>query len=201
MAFARKYEYFEVRHMLQAAEGVDSPVTQQPAHSRVLHAMGGGGTGATLGNMLDRVTKRPGESGNQFKKRGAGATGAFTTQLQQGSAACEALNSRFGQDALAWFDDVEYQGFGLRLVLTAPISRQLGFLPASGAPSAYAVKKGDAAVTKAANTSGVKLIIDRAANGNTMHIQTCYPLNGAAPVAEWDVTDMSGRTVVAWSTD
>ena len=135
MAFARKYEYFEVRLMLQAAEGVDSPVTQQPAHSRVLHAMGGGGTGATLGNMLDRVTKRPGESGNQFKKRGAGATGAFTTQLQQGSAACEALNSRVGQEALAWFDDIEYQGSGLRLVLTAPVTRELGFLPASGAPS------------------------------------------------------------------
>ena len=145
MAFARKYEYFEVRQMLKDAEGVASPVTGQGGHSRGLHAMSPGHLDKTA--QLDRVTKRVGESNNQFKNRGGtGKTGAFKTLLQQGSAACEAMNSAAGQAALAVFDDVAHAGKRLRISIQVAGVKEAGFLPGTLAPHSTTVKKGDAAV-------------------------------------------------------
>jgi hypothetical protein len=194
MAFARKYEYFEVRDMLKRAEGVASPVTGQGGHARGLHAMSPGHLDKAA--QLDRVTKRPGESNNQFKNRGGtGKTGAFKSLLQQGSAACEALNSAAGQAALAVFDDIAHAGKKLRISIQVAGIKEAGFLPGTLAPHSTTVKKGDAAVSTLA-TTGVMMIIDRGANSATMQIQTCYPLSDPTATS-WDVVEMPAKTQVA----
>jgi hypothetical protein len=192
MAFARKYEYFETRQMLKDAEGVASPVTGMGAHSRSLHGMSIGHLDEA--SQLDRVTKRPGESNNSFKKRGATKTGAFKTLLQQGSAACEALNSSTGQAALALFDNMTHAGKKLRMTLQIAGVKEAGFLPGTITPHCTTVKKGDASVNTVA-TTGVMIIIDRGANANKMHIQTCYPLSDPM-LSNWDVVEMPSKTLV-----
>jgi len=193
MAFARKYEYYEVRQMLQNAEGTASPVTGKGGHSRGLHAMSPGHLDEAA--QLDRVTKRPGESNNQFKKRGAVKTGAFKTQLQQGSAACEALNSSAGQAALAVFDNATHAGKKLRITLQLAGVKEAGFLPGTLAPHSTTVKKGDAAVTTLA-TTGVMVIVDRGAHATTMQIQTCYPLSDPT-TTNWEVVEMPSQAQIA----
>lgn len=199
MPFQKRYEYYEVRDLLKLAEGVDSPLTNAPAHSRTLHATAAGGTeGATAANMLNRVTRQVGESGNAFRRRGGvSTTGAFATRLLQGSAACEALNSTAGQAAMAVFDDPTNAALNLRLELTVPITREQGFLPASGAPSFSSVRQGDAAVTQTQATCGIKMIIDRATGATVLHIQTCYPIGGVVSAAAWEIKNMATRAVVA----
>ena len=199
MPFAKRYEYFEVRTMLQGAEGVVSPVTGQAAHSRILHAKSVAGSGGTQDAvMVDRTNLRPGESGRAARARGSVPTSsAFPNLLQQGSAACEALNSPTGQAGLAVFDDPAHLGSNLRLTINVPITREMGFLPASGAPSLHVSTRASTVVDKTQNTSGVRLIIDRAAAGLVMHIQTCIPLGGAAPAATWNVISKPGDVAVA----
>ena len=146
--------------------------------------------------QLDRVTKRVGESNNQFKNRGGtGKTGAFKTLLQQGSAACEALNSAAGQAALAAFDDATHAGKRLRISMQVAGVKEAGFLPGTLAPHSTTVKKGDAAVTTLATTA-VMMIVDRGANATTMQIQTCYPLSDPT-VTKWDVVEMPAKTQIA----
>lgn len=194
MAFARKYEYYEVRDMLKTAEGANSPVTNQGGHSRGLHAMTAGGL--DLAAQLHRVTKAPGESNSQFKNRGGtGKTGAFKTLLQQGSAACEGLNSTAGQAALAVFDDAAHAGKKIRIVLSVSGIKESGFLPGTLSPHATTVKKNDVAVQTLA-TSGVQLILDRGANGTSFQIQTCYPLTDPF-VTNWDAKEMPANVVLA----
>jgi hypothetical protein len=199
MPFVKQYEYFEVRQMLRDAEGVASPVTGVGAHSRVLHAKATpGGVGTTDTQMVDRTHKRVGESNSQFGNRGGvPKTSAFKNLLQQGSAACEALNSTAGQAALAIFDSGAHAGINLRMSLDVPITREMGFMPFSGAPSLQISTKTTAGVDKTQNTSGVRLIIDRGAGAGAMHIQTCIPLGGAAPVPAWSVVSMPGSAAVA----
>lgn len=199
MPFAKQYEYFEVRTLLKNAEGAASPVTGAGAHSRVLHAKSVTGSGGTQDAvMVDRTNLRPGESGRAARLRGSVPTSsAFPNLLQQGSAACEALNSVAGQAALAIFDNAAHTASNLRLTLNVPVTREMGFLPASGAPSLHVSTRTSAVVDKTQNTSGVRLIIDRAAAGAVMHIQTCIPLGGAAPAASWNVVSKPGDVPVA----
>ncbi len=191
MPFARNYEYSEVRSMLQSAEGAPSPVTNQAGHSRTLHAMSVGGLNRQA--QMHRVTKAVGESNNQFKARGGtGTTGAFLNKIQQGSAACEALNSPTGQAALAIFDDPAHSGKPVRITLEVAGVKEAGFLPGSVAPHATKVKKNDAAVQTVA-TTGVMLILDRGSNGASFQIQTCYPLNVVPCIGKWNAVDNSTK--------
>lgn len=199
MPFARQYEYFEVRTLLRNAEGVASPVTGVGAHSRSLHAKATpGGQGATGAAMLHRTHKVAGESNNQFKNRGGTAkTSAFKNLVQQASAATEALNSAKGQAALAVLDDATHSGKNLRLSMDIPVTAEMGFLPASGAPSLTVAHKDSPALDKTQNTSAVRLIIDRGPGGTALHIQTCIPLGGVAPVPSYSVKDMATNAVVS----
>ncbi|MCF7699907.1 hypothetical protein [Loktanella sp. M215] len=199
MPFAKYYEIFDVGAMLRGAEGAASPLTGMAGHSRMLHATSAGGTGgATMTAMLDRVTKRAGESNSQFKNRGGtGKTGAFATQVLQISAATQALNSVPGQAALAVLDDATHAGSPLRIVMTIPITKEFGFMPASGAPSYASVSKNDAAVTRTQASCSINMIIDRGAGGTTLQIQTCYPVDGVGIPASWTVTNFSTKVVVA----
>jgi len=194
MAFARKYEYFEIRQMLKDAEGAASPVTGKGGHSRGLHAMSPGHLDKAA--QLDRVTKRVGESNSQFKKRGATKTGAFKTLLQQGSAACEAMNSPACQAALALFDDAMHVGKKLRISIQVAGIKEAGFLPGTLAPHSTTVKKGDTAVTMVGATTGVMMIVDRGANATTIQIQTCYPLSDPT-ATNWQVVEMPSNTQIA----
>lgn len=193
MPIARTYEYYEVRDMLKKAEQTNSPVTNERGHGRGLHAMSPGWLDRA--HQLDRVTKRPNESNNQFKKRGAGRTGAFMNQIQQGSAACEALNSPTGQAVLAVFDDPAHAGKRIRVVITVTGIKESGFLPGTLAPHATLVKKGDAAVQTLV-TNGVLLILDRGPNGTSAHIQTCYPSSDAV-ASSWSAIDFATKAVLA----
>jgi hypothetical protein len=199
MPFARHYEYFEVRALLREAEGVASPVTGVGAHSRSLHAKATpGGQGATAAAMLHRTHKLPGESNSQFSNRGGvPKTSAFKNLVQQAAAATEALNSAKGQAALAVLDDQAHRAKRLRLSMDIPVTREMGFLPASGAPSLTVAHKDSPTLDKTQNTSAVRLIIDRGPGGTTLHIQTCIPLGGPAPAAAYSVKDMTTNSVVA----
>ncbi|HKE93749.1 MAG TPA: hypothetical protein VKB34_05545 [Povalibacter sp.] len=180
--------------MLKDAEGRASPVTGKGGHARGLHAMSPGHLDEAA--QLDRVTKRGNETKKQFKKRGGvGTTGAFKTLLQQGSAACEALNSDAGQAALAVFDNPAHAGKKLRINMEISGIKEAGFLPGTLAPHSTKVKQGDASVSTMA-TTGVMIVIDRGANGATLQIQTCYPLSGGTATS-WKVQEMPSQTVIA----
>nr|WP_314621577.1 hypothetical protein [uncultured Noviherbaspirillum sp.] len=193
MSFARKYEYFEIRPMMANAGKTDSPLTGQHGHAQSLHAMSPGNLGKA--QQLDRVTKRAGESNNQFKRRGAGATGAFLNQVQQGFAVCEALNSPLGQVALVVLDSAANMGKNIRIVLTVAGVKEAGFLPGTLAPHATAVAKGDTNV-QTKSTSGVKLILDRSAHATSFHIQTCYPLTDPT-TGSWTATEFPDQQLLA----
>lgn len=196
MAIARRYETFEVRGMLQGAEGVASPVTGAGAHSRGLHALKTpGGVGVTRGDMMYRTHKQVGESNSQFKNRGSAVqTSAFANLIQQADAACQALNSVTGQAALAVLDDPTYSGQKLRVTLEVNNLKEIGFL-GLGPGKMSTVHKTDVAVQ---NTSakGVRLILDRAGGSTAIHIQTCFPLAMLASPA-YTITDMTSQAVVA----
>lgn len=196
MAIARRYETFEVRAMLQGAEGVASPITGVGAHSRGLHALRTqGGTGVNRGEMMLRTHKQTGESNSQFKNRGGAVqTSAFANLIQQSDAACQALNSVTGQAALSVLDDSTYSGKKLRVTLEVNNLKEIGFLSA-GPGKMSTVGKNDGTVL---NTSakGVRIILDRAGGASTIHIQTCFPLAMLSTPA-YTVTDMTANTVVA----
>jgi len=197
--YCRRYETFEVRRLLQAAEGSASPVTGVGAHSRGLHSRRTpGGIGVDQDEMLDRTHKRPGESNNQFKQRGGAVrTSTFANLLQQADVACQALNSAIGQQALAILDQPANRARRVRLTLEAAGVAEAGFIAGSPAPSMGTVHKNDAAVLRpAGGAAGVRLIIDCAPNQPEIHIQTCFPLSGAVQ-AGFEVKDMTTNTVVA----
>lgn len=188
MPAARPYESFEVRKMLQDAEGNASPVTGQGAHSRTLHAIAFNApgvpvmTGASKTDMLDRTHKRPGESNSQFNSRdGKPKTSAFKSLLDQADAATQALNSPTGQSALAEFDNhVSYLGHRLRVTLKVAAIRQFGFLdgfPETATPMLMARKTAPAIEKPMGGAAGVMLILDGIGGSNVVHIQTCYPLD------------------------
>ena len=193
--FARRYEYWEVRDLLQSAEGAASPLTGKGAHSQTLHAMSPGRVGEA--DVMDRIVKRSNESNTSFKKRAAQTVGAFATRLQQGSAACEALNSAEGQKALAALDALGAGSY--RLSMSLPISREAGFLPASGAPSFNKAVKGDAALTWSVKPCNIVMIVDcvKGAGTDRLHIQTCFPDDKPGASSSWTVQDWSSKATVA----
>jgi hypothetical protein len=189
MPHARHYETFEVRAMLKNAEGVASPVTGIGAHSRVLHALSTpGGEGVDNAGMMYRTHKQVGESNNAFKNRGGAVqTSAFANLIQQSDAACQALNSSKGYEALSVFDATQHANKYLRLVLDASGIREIGFLNL-GPGRMKTVGKNDTSVTKT-QANGVRLIIDRGPSATAFHIQTCFPLSNLG-ASTYEVTDM-----------
>ncbi|MBT9554523.1 MAG: hypothetical protein IV100_00785 [Myxococcales bacterium] len=196
MAIARRYETFEVRGMLQGAEGVASPVTGAGAHSRGLHALKTpGGTGVNHSDMMYRTHKQVGESNNQFKNRGSAAqTSAFANLIQQADAACQGLNSPTGQAALGVLDDPTYSGRKLRVTLDVNNLKEIGFL-GLGSGKMSTVSKTDMSVIST-SAKGVRLIFDRDGGSTAIHIQTCFPLAILATPA-YSVIDMTSKAVVA----
>jgi len=188
MPCARKYPSYEIRKLLQDAEGTNSPVTNRPAHSRSMHALAtnptvGGIHATTISGLKSRTTQNPGESNNAFKNRGGvGTASAFRSLLEQADAAEQALNSPIGQQALAVFDDRTKAGHRLRVTLNFAPIRQFGFLPAS--PSSGIVKSQKDPVTKVGSVdlnvkeaAGVRLILDAIGGSGVFTIQTCIPID------------------------
>ena len=130
MTYARRYETFEVRRMLQEAEGVGSPLTGAGAHSRALHALKTpGGTGVSPGDMMQRTHRLGGESTGQFRNRGGTTqTSAFANLIRQADAASQALNSDRGQRGLAILDAPAHASKQLRLTLSIAGIHEAGFL-------------------------------------------------------------------------
>ncbi len=196
MAYAKKYESYEVRAMLQEAEGAKSPVTGAPAHSRSLHAQAmHGGEGIDKTALTKRVDTT-GLSNNQ-KKKLPGASSMFPNLIMQSSAAVEALNSASGQTALAEFDKAANNGKKLRMVLQVANIKEAGFLPGTMAPSVTYVQKGAAPAAQSAATTGVRIIVDRDTANNKIFIQTCIPLNTPAAATSWSVKDTVANTTLA----
>jgi hypothetical protein len=182
MPYRRVYEAFEVRKLLQDAEGTASPVTNAPAHSRGLHATRTpGGTGVVKSDMYLRTHKQVGESNSQFNNRGGAVqTSAFANLIQQAEAATQALNSMKGQTGLGVLDEPAYAGIKVRLVLTIGGIKESSFIAGAVVPTMTTVHKSQAVVATLVNgASGVKVIIDRAPGAPNIFIQTCYPLPNA----------------------
>ena len=198
MPFARPYETFEVRQLLQTAEGSASPVTGVGAHSRGLHAQRTpGGVGVDQADMIFRTHKQATESNNQFKNRGGAVqTSAFANLLQQADAACQALNSIIGFRALQVFDAPAHAGQSLRMTLEVSGITQAGFMAGSGIQKMATIHKTQAAVNRP-GAAGVRLIIDRAPGQTTLHIQTCFPLDSLPGGSHFEVKDMGTNAVVA----
>ena len=198
MAYARKYESYEVRALLKSAEGNASPVTKAPAHSRSLHAQAlHGGEGITKAALEKRVdtaglTKKA-------AKKVPGASSMFPNLILQSSAAVQALNSPKGQAALAIFDNATHAGKSLRMTLTCANVKEQGFLPGTSAPSVTVAMKGAAPAATASATTGVRLIVDRDEATAKVFIQTCIPLNTANLASSWKVEDYATHTQVGSS--
>jgi hypothetical protein len=196
MAYARKYESYEVRALLQNAEGNASPVTKAPAHSRSLHAQAlHGGEGITKTALQQRVdttglTKKA-------AKKVPGASSMFPNLIVQSSAAVQALNSPTGQAGLATFDNGGHAGKRLRLTLTCANVKEQGFLPGTRAPSVTVAVKGAAPVATTSATTGVRLIVDRDEASGQIFIQTCIPLSTAGLASSWEVKDYGTNTTIA----
>jgi hypothetical protein len=199
MPYARCYTTFEVRQLLQEAEGIASPVTGADAHSRGLHALRTpGGVGVSPADMMHRTHKQAGESTSQLKARGGtGTTSAFANLIQQADAACQALNAEVGQVGLTIFDLPAHASRPLRLILRVAGIREIGFLPATGQGRMTSASKNGAAVARAA-AAGVAVIVDRAPGAAGIHIQTCFPL-GADPSLQssYEVRDIATNALVA----
>lgn len=196
MPYARRYETFEVRSLLQKAEGVSSPVTGVGAHSRNLHARSTPhGIGVTPQSMMHRTHKQLGESNRAFKVRGGTSqTSAFANLIQQADAACQALNAPMGQRALALLDLPLHAAKNLRLTLEVNGLREIGFL-GTGPGRMNTVHKSDLQATST-RAGAVRLIIDRAPGAANIHIQTCFPLENLA-LSRFEVMDMGTKAVVA----
>lgn len=179
MTYARTFEEYEVRELLRNAEGTNSPTTNQPAHSRNLHALstpGAGGTNIqTLRNRVHAATY----AGQQ--------SSAFKNLLQQAAAATQALNSPTGQAALSQFDTTTAK----RVKLVVSGIRESSFIQgAAVAGGINAGRRNNKDITSSVLTSvgaalGVIMIIDKGPLGR-IHIQTCYP-SQASVTTTWMV--------------
>lgn len=195
MPYQREYEEYEVRALLRNAEGVASPVTGAPAHSRSLHAQSmNGGEGVSETALVARVDTTG--MSNAQKKKVPSASSMFPNLLMQSAAATQALNSASGQAALAIFDNMP-PGPPLRMTLTVANIREAGFLPATVAPTVTYVMKGNAPTAQTTATTAVRMIIDRDSAAGSIFIQTCIPLNAPGTGSSWEVKEMATKTVVA----
>ena len=196
MAYARKYESYEVRALLKSAEGNASPVTKAPAHSRSLHAQSlHGGEGITK-TALEKRVDTTGLTKKAAKKV-PGASSMFPNLILQSSAAVQALNSPTGQAGLATFDDATHAGKALRMTLTCANVKEQGFLPETSAPSVTVAMKGAAPVAMSSATTGVRLIVDRDEANGQIFIQTCIPMSAANLASSWSVQDYATHAQVA----
>jgi hypothetical protein len=197
MPYARRYETFEVRRLLQEAEGTGSPLTGAGAHSRGLHALKTpGGTGVSPGDMMHRTHRLGGESTGQFRNRGGTAqTSAFANLIQQADAACQALNSDQGQRGLAVLDAPAHANKQLRLTLSIAGTHEVGFL-GGGQGRMSAAHRNQANVT-GTNAGGVRVIIDRAPGAANIHVQTCFPLDALPQGSAYEVKDMGSNATIA----
>jgi hypothetical protein len=196
MPYARKYESYEVRALLQGAEGNASPVTNAPAHSRSLHAQSlHGGEGITKTALEKRVDTTG--LAKKAAKKVPGASSMFPNLIVQSSAATQALNSPTGQAALAIFDNAAHTGKRLRMTLTCANVKEQGFLPATKAPAVTTATKGAAPVAATSATTGVRLIVDRDEATGQIFIQTCIPLSAAALTSSWSVEDYTTHVKIA----
>jgi hypothetical protein len=198
MAYAKKYESYEVRELLKSAEGNASPVTGAAAHSRGLHAQSlHGGEGVSKTDLVDRVDTT-GLSKNQ-KKKVPSASSMFPNLIQQGAAATEALNSKTGQAGLKVFDTTA-KGKLLRLVLTVANIKEAGFLPGTMAPTVTYAKKGDAPTAQSSATTGVTMVVDRDEIHSKIFIQTCVPMSATGVTSNWNVKEFPAKTDIASGT-
>jgi hypothetical protein len=196
MAYKRKYEDYEVRALLKNAEGVASPVTGAPAHSRSLHAQSlQGGDGISEAALVARVDTTG--LSNAQKKKVPSASSMFPNLVMQSAAAVQALNSTTGQAALATFDDPANATKLLRMTLQMANIKEAGFLEATAAPTVTYVNKGNGPVAQTTATTGVRLIIDRDNGANSIFIQTCIPLNTPGAGSSWEVKDWGTKAVLA----
>ena len=197
MPYARRYETFEVRRMLQEAEGTASPLTGAGAHSRTLHALKTpGGTGVGPGDMMHRTHPLGGESTSQFRRRGgATQTSAFANLIQQADAACQALNSDKGQRGLAILDAPAHASKRLRLTLSIAGIHEAGFL-GGGQGRMSTAHKNQADVTRT-GAGGVRVIIDRDPGAANIHVQTCFPLDTLPQGSGYEVKDMGTNATIA----
>lgn len=200
MPFARRYESWEVRRLLQSSEGAPSPVTTAPAHARNLHAMTAtaGRTDTFRNGMMHRTHKAPGESNNQFRARGGAVqTSAFNNLLFQAAAVMQAFNSPAGQAAFAVFDDPAHAGQSLRLTLDYSGITESGFGVDDGtAPGMQRAHRNAPALATIPGASGVRIIIDRGSTTAEPFVQTCFPLDTPG-ATRWSVVAMPGSTPVA----
>lgn len=197
MPFTKRYDTFEVRGLMQISEGVESPVTNVPAHARRLHGgiVGANGAAETSAAMIHRTHKVPGESNSAFRTRsGVPQASSFQSVLQQSSAVTQALNSPQGQAVMRIFDRGPTAHLQLRATLEVTGIIVAGFLPATGAPMVKTIHKNDDNVTRGKGI-GVKVIIDRGANSQTMHIQTCFPLIDSVS-SSYTVVEMPTKRVI-----
>lgn len=197
MPFARTYESWEVRALMQKSEGSPSPVTGADAHARVLHAAKTtSGKLSQFGTtMLDRTHKRSGESNNQWKNRsGAPKTSAFDNLIFQSAAVTQAFNSTTGQAALAVFDDPAHSGKNLRMKLMVAGIGESDFIGTGRGPGMRASDKNTSTVTTVPGAAGVTVIVDRGPSSTEPFIQTCYPLD-TCQTSSYSVSEVPGNVV------
>jgi hypothetical protein len=72
--------------------------------------------------------------------------------------------------------------------------KEADFIPGSLAPHSTTVTKGETSVTVVGSTSGVQLILNRAAGATSFQIQTCYPLSGATASTNWKAENYTDKT-------
>jgi len=74
--------------------------------------------------------------------------------------------------------------------------KEAGFIAGSGGQKMATIHKTQAAVNRP-GAAGVRLIIDRAAGGGALHIQTCFPVDSLPGGSHFEVKDMGSNTTVA----
>lgn len=199
MAFARKYESWEVRAIMQNSEGKASPVTGAQAHSRVYHgATTDTGKMSQFGSrMIHRTHKAAGESNSQWKSRGGSPkTSAFDNLIFQATAVAQALNSPTGQSALAVFDNPSYSTLKLRLTLVISGIEESDFMGTGRAPGMRMSDKHHSTAMSVPGAAGVRVIVDKGPATTEPFIQTCFPLDVCSG-SSYEVKDMVAGTVVA----
>ena len=198
MTYARRYETFEVRRMLQEAEGVGSPLTGAGAHSRGLHALKTpGGTGVSPGDMMQRTHRLGGESTGQFRNRGG------TTQTSRRSPTS---SSRPTPPVRPSTPTRASGGWRSWTLPRTPASSCASALSIAGIHEAGFLGGGQGRMSTAHKTradvtrtsaGGVRVIIDRAPGAANIHVQTCFPLDALPQGSAYEVKDMGSNATIA----
>jgi hypothetical protein len=198
MPFARIYEEYEIRTMLQQSEISKSPTStakkKPKGHARSLHALSPSDVTMNL-ETKKRVGEGAATAANSLKgledrvnnaKSAKVESSAFATLIQQASAATQALNSPKGQEALRELDSKAPPS---RLTLTVAMRPlESSYAPRAVGISTTHVRREDPADAKSAvktitaATTAVILVLETRLQG-TLHIQSCYPSDDTALVS------------------